>query len=138
MASIDWGPLPAPLRQIVDDPSWEYPCPVTGRRSHAQLRVWWASNGGVLAVVTPLDAAAPITTEQVWEVLVARFLEPLVLEHSSSDEGGHCDQEAVKAAGEVRGQAGNVWTNSVNRVHIDERDRPELLRIERDYVARWV
>ncbi|OLT45265.1 TetR family transcriptional regulator [Saccharomonospora sp. CUA-673] len=27
---------------------------------------------------------------------------------------------------------------SADRVHIDERDRPELLRIQRDYVARWV
>ncbi|MFC4004134.1 TetR/AcrR family transcriptional regulator [Prauserella oleivorans] len=27
---------------------------------------------------------------------------------------------------------------SVDRVHIDERDRAELLRIQRDYVARWV
>ncbi|EIF00260.1 TetR/AcrR family transcriptional regulator [Saccharomonospora glauca] len=27
---------------------------------------------------------------------------------------------------------------SVDRVHIDEKDKPELLRIQRDYVAQWV
>ncbi|MBB3663981.1 AcrR family transcriptional regulator [Prauserella sediminis] len=38
----------------------------------------------------------------------------------------------------LTGQPELLVSFSVDRVHIDERDRPELLRIQREYVSRWV
>ncbi|GAA1215859.1 TetR/AcrR family transcriptional regulator [Prauserella alba] len=38
----------------------------------------------------------------------------------------------------LTGQPELLVSFSVDRVHIDERDRPELLRIQREYVAHWV
>ncbi|GAA1233797.1 TetR/AcrR family transcriptional regulator [Prauserella halophila] len=38
----------------------------------------------------------------------------------------------------LTGQPELLVSFSVDRVHIDERDRPDLLRIQREYVARWV
>ncbi|EHR52497.1 transcriptional regulator [Saccharomonospora marina XMU15] len=67
----------------------------------------------------------------------------LAAEHALRTSGPPDEREALRrlARSYVRTLTGPpelLVSFSVDRVHIEERDRCELLRIQRDYVARWV
>ncbi|OQO92330.1 TetR family transcriptional regulator [Saccharomonospora piscinae] len=67
----------------------------------------------------------------------------LAAEHALRASGPPDEREALRRLADsyvrtLTGPPELLVAFSVDHVHIDERDRPELLRIQRDYVAQWV
>lgn len=56
----------------------------------------------------------------------------------SDDEWPALHRLAESYVATLTGQPELHVSFSVDRVHIDERDRPDLLRIQREYVSRWI